>query len=213
MNKKVRITENDLLRLRRRLRDIEHSLDNMIEFETNPCDFQDAGDFIGEMCEILVMFYNEDSPRELTPREKDATYFLFVDYFGKKLENIYNKKCGRIKESEDIKSPSEKKDKVKLFQELINEKIDFFLETCKEDNISICDALHTIDEIKVSDVRNVKLTDKTYVLIYLRIMYTSYMYVNFDDLILYYLKLILKESTGNLPIVIDYSSYNTFKHD
>jgi hypothetical protein len=77
---------------------MKQDIDNLVDYEINPCEFSDIGDFVGEACDMLVNNYIEEL--EVSPKEKDDLYIYFVDLFGKHLVNVYKKRCVKgLKES------------------------------------------------------------------------------------------------------------------
>ena len=88
------INESLSIYLRRRLsfENMKQDIDNLVDYELNPCEFNDIGDFIAEACDMLSYNYLEDL-RHVSPKDRDTFYTSLVDLFGKYLVNIYKKRC------------------------------------------------------------------------------------------------------------------------
>jgi hypothetical protein len=103
---KIIITErqNDLLNenipaaLRRRFNydELKGHLDFVME-NYNPCDDNTVGDFIGEMCDMMVDDILEDYEYETGQRVgskiKDDLYYFMTDNFADYLQELYDKQC------------------------------------------------------------------------------------------------------------------------
>jgi len=94
------INESISTYLRRRL-SFEHmkqDIDNLVDYELNPCEFNDIGDFVAEACDILAYNYLEEL--QVSSKDKDGFYIALVDLFGKHLVNVYKERCMKgLKES------------------------------------------------------------------------------------------------------------------
>ena len=92
------ITESISTYLRRRL-SFEHmkqDIENLVDYELNPCEFSNIGDFVAEACDMLVYSYVEDLEvlfQKVSSREKDTLYYFLVDNFGNHLANVYKQRC------------------------------------------------------------------------------------------------------------------------
>ena len=71
----------------------EEDIDNIVDYELNPCEFSSADDFISEACDLLAYRYSEDS--KLPDKESKKLYPSFVNLFGEHLTKVYNKRCGK----------------------------------------------------------------------------------------------------------------------
>jgi len=228
--------------LRRRLsfENIKQDIENLVDYELNPCEFSNIGDFVAEACDMLVYSYVEDlevSFQKVSSREKDTLYYFLVDSFGNHLANVYKQRCVKglkeskkriiVTESQYRRLFEEKKTKKEVFQELIDEKLQYIKDSCE--NISSesfpndvgftsCDNVDTIESIKVTDVKVLTGTrtdmygnqyDSTpSIFIKLKIDYTSVKgHENFDEII-FDIKHMLRKSTGGLQIVFDYEQQN-----
>ena len=104
---KIIITErqNDLLienipvALRRRFNydGIKGHLDFVME-NYHPCDYSTLGDFIGEMCDLLVNdliddYDYENGNQNVDNKTKDDLYYFMADNFADYLQEIYDKEC------------------------------------------------------------------------------------------------------------------------
>jgi hypothetical protein len=218
---------------------MKQDIDNLVDYELNPCEFSDIGDFIGEACDMLVNNYTEEY--KVSPKEKDDLYLYFVDLFGEHLVNVYKKRCVKglkeskkriiVTESQYNRLFEQKKSKVEMFQDLINSKLEYIRGFCDKDldsenysgdvGFETCTELEIIDSIKVDEVNMMtgartdmsgNMYDSTpSIYVKLTINYSSLRdRYDFDE-ITYDLKNILKNSTGKLPIVFDYRTNNINK--
>ena len=80
--------------IRRRLsfENMKDEMDSIIEHDLNPCDFDNAGTFIEDACDMFVYIYLEDL--QASAKDKDSLYYYAVDVFGKYLVDVYNERCG-----------------------------------------------------------------------------------------------------------------------
>ena len=227
--------------LRRRLSfdSMKDNIDSIVDYELNPCGFSDIGDFIAEACDMLV--YNCLEDIQVSPKDKDGFYVAMVDLFGEYLVKIYKERCVKglkeskkriiVTESQYNRLFEQKKSKVDVFQELINDKLEYIRKHCYVPNheifpndvsINSCDVIDTIESIKVDEVNMMtgartdmsgNMYDSTpSIYIKLTINYSSIMQsIDFDDLV-YDIKHMLRNSTGKLLIVIDYGTNNLNKN-
>jgi hypothetical protein len=88
-----KLTENISTYLRRRLplEYMKNAVDNLVDYELNPCEFNNIGDFVAEACDMLTYNFLEDI--EVSSKEKDELYITLVDLFGKHLVDIYKQRC------------------------------------------------------------------------------------------------------------------------
>ena len=235
------INESVSTYLRRRLsfEDMKQDIDNLVDYELNPCEFSDIGEFVAEACDILAYNYLEDL--QVSSKDKDGFYVALVDLFGKHLVNVYKERCIEgikeskkriiVTESQYKRLFEQKKSKVEMFQDLINDKLEYIRGFCNKDldaenysgdvGFETCDELEMIDSIKVDEVNMMtgartdmdgNMYDSTpSIYVKLTINYSSLRdRYDFDE-ITYDLKNILKNSTGKLPIVFDYRTNNINK--
>ena len=235
------INESVSTYLRRRLsfEDMKQDIDNLVDYELNPCEFSDIGEFVAEACDILAYNYLEDL--QVSSKDKDGFYVALVDLFGEYLFSIYEKRCVKglkeskkriiVTESQYKRLFEQKKSKVEMFQDLINDKLEYIRGFCNKDldaenysgdvGFETCDELEMIDSIKVDEVNMMtgartdmdgNMYDSTpSIYVKLTINYSSLRdRYDFDE-ITYDLKNILKNSTGKLPIVFDYRTNNINK--
>lgn len=234
-----RINENISTHLRRRLsfETLKGELDNILDYEINPCNFEPVGELVAEVCDMLVNNVLEDI--NSTFKDKDGLYFYFVDTFGDYIVKYYNKHCVKglkeskkriiVTESQYRRLFEQKKSKVEMFQDLINEKLEDIKNQCEDlnsDNFNVgfqsCDDVEIIDSIVVDDVEMMTggrtdmygdihdVTSSIY--IQLTINYSNIKNIEEFDDIIYDLKWMLKNSTGGLPIVFNYKTNNTNKN-
>ena len=92
------LKENFPIALRRRFSydELKGHLDFVME-NYNPCDYGSLGDFIGEMCDMLVVDlvddYYDTTNEKVDYKTKDDLYFFMVDNFADYLQEIYDKEC------------------------------------------------------------------------------------------------------------------------
>ena len=227
--------------LRRRLSfdSMKENIDSIVDYELNPCGFSDIGDFIAEACDMLA--YNCLEEIQVSSKDKDGFYVALVDIFGEYLVNIYKKRCVKglkeskkriiVTESQYNRLFEQKTSKLDMFQDLINDKLEYIRGFCNKDldaenysgdvGIETCAELEMIDSIKVDEVNMMtgartdmygNMYDSTpSIYVKLIINYSSIRdRYDFDE-ITYDLKHILKNSTGKLPIVFDYKTNNISK--
>ena len=125
----------------------------------------------------------------------------------------------------------QKSDKREMFQEMINEKLDYIRKGCNDlshesfpndISFSSCDVIDTVDSITVDEVRMISgsrtdmygntydTTSGLYIKITINISSARTGY-GYEDLI-YDLKYLIRKSTGGLMVVFDYKTHNTFEH-
>ena len=92
------LNENIPIALRRRFNydELKGHLDFVME-NYNPCDYSTLGDFIGEMCDMMVMDlvddYYDTSNEKVDNKTKDDLYYFMVDNFADYLQELYDKQC------------------------------------------------------------------------------------------------------------------------
>ena len=131
-----------------------------------------------------------------------------------------------VTESQYQRLFEQKKPKIEVFQELIDDKLNNIRELCDESlpfyDINYCTIVDTIDSIKVNEVNMMtgartdmegNMYDSTpSIYVKLTINFTNIKeYVDFDDIV-YDLNHFLRKSTGGLPIVLDYEINNLNKN-
>ena len=76
---------------------IKDHLDFSILESINPCDYSDPGDFISEMCSMVVGDFLYDFEYEnklmVSSKDKDYFYYFMADNFANYLQEFYNKQC------------------------------------------------------------------------------------------------------------------------
>jgi hypothetical protein len=226
--------------LRRRLsfQDMKENMENVVDYELNPCEFSNIGDFVAEACDMLAHNYLEDL--QVSSKDKDNFYFALVDLFGEYLSKVYKQRCVNglkeskkriiVTESQYNRLFEQKVSKIEMFQDLINDKLNYFKTHCDDVNsesfpndigFSSCDSIELVESVKVDEVQKMtgartdmygNMYDATpSIYVKLTINYWSIKGSHdFDDLI-YDLKHILRNSTGGLPIVLDYRTKNISK--
>lgn len=244
-NESSNLTEQISLELRRRLDldRLKHVLDAIIDYEINTCSFDEVGEYVSEVCDMLkdVIIDNVEADTQLkkiSPKDRDSLYYFLVDTFGEYLVKYYKKQCVKglkeskkriiVTESQYNRIFEQKKSKLEVFQDLIDNKLNYIRGFCDNSlsseeysgdvGFGSCDVVDTIDSIKVDEVNMMtgartdmegNMYDSTpsiYVKLTINFSYIKE-YVDFDDMV-YDLKHILRKSTGGLPIVLDYKINN-----
>jgi hypothetical protein len=150
--KDINETISPYLRRRLSFETMKQDIDNLVDYELNPCEFNDIGDFIGEACDLLSHNYLEDL--QVSSKDKDGFYIALVDLFGKHLVDVYKQRCVKgyknesiinwelwqkvngkknkiiVTESQYNRLFEQKKSKTEVLQDLINEKLDYIKEHC-----------------------------------------------------------------------------------
>lgn len=72
---------------------MKEDIDNIVDYELNPCEFDNVDDFIGKACEMLAYRYFEDS--KLSDKESEKLYPSIVNLFEEHLTKVYYKRCGK----------------------------------------------------------------------------------------------------------------------
>ena len=234
MNKRIKLLETISPYLRRRLSfdSMKDNIDSIVDYELNPCGFSDIGDFIAEACDMLS--YNCLEEIQVSPKDKDGFYVAMVDLFGEYLVKIYKERCVKglkeskkriiVTESQYNRLFEQKTSKLDMFQELINDKLEYIRGFCDKDlesenysgdvGVESCAELEMIDSIKVDEVNMMtgartdmsgNMYDSTPSIYIKLIINYSNIRDRYDfDEITYDLRHILKKSTGGLPIIFDY---------
>jgi hypothetical protein len=86
--------------IRRRLSfdDMKQDIINVVDYELNPCEFDNVGDFVAEACDILS--YNYIGGLDVPNKDRDKFFFFLVDTFGEDLARLYKQRCTEsLKES------------------------------------------------------------------------------------------------------------------
>lgn len=91
-------------------------IDRVIDYDITPSWYDDKGDFIDDVCDYIVDYFNEDDHIELTPKDKDAFYYYLVDTYGEYLSNYYDQWKKGVRGS-----LSEQSNRIKSMMGVINE--------------------------------------------------------------------------------------------
>jgi hypothetical protein len=86
--------------IRRRLSfdDMKQDIINLVDYELNPCEFDNVSDFVAEACDILS--YNYIGGLDVPNKDRDKFFFFLVDTFGEDLARLYKQRCTEsLKES------------------------------------------------------------------------------------------------------------------
>ena len=85
------------IRRRFNVKMIKDHLDFTILESINPCDYSTVGDFIGEMCDMMVgdilYDYEYETGQSVGSKVKDDFYYFMTDNFADYLQNFYYKQC------------------------------------------------------------------------------------------------------------------------
>ena len=80
-------------RVLRRINDDEFEDElNILLDVVSPCDFNDSGEFISDMCDLLKDNFLDNIEINPNPKTKDVLYFYLVDKFGDYLLKVYNER-------------------------------------------------------------------------------------------------------------------------
>jgi hypothetical protein len=78
--------------------DMKQDIINVVDYELNPCEFDNVGDFVAEACDILS--YNYIGGLDVPNKDRDKFFFFLVDTFGEDLARLYKQRCTEsLKES------------------------------------------------------------------------------------------------------------------
>jgi len=94
-------TISTYLRRRMHMDDMKQEMDAIIEYHMIPCEFDNAGDFVAETCDMMTYGYLEDI--DVSSKDRDSFYYHMVDLFGDYLVNHYNKKCSKKLRTESVR--------------------------------------------------------------------------------------------------------------
>lgn len=106
MNSHENILESMSPHVRRRLDfdNLKQEIDNIVDYELHVCRYPNAGEFIGEVCDMVNERMLDDivasTNVKVSSKEKDSLYFYLVDMFGEYLTKKYHMRCAKgIRES------------------------------------------------------------------------------------------------------------------
>ena len=94
-------TISTYLRRRMSMDVMKEEMDIIIEYHMIPCEFDNAGDFVAEACDMMTYGYLEDI--DVSSKDRDSFYYHMVDLFGDYLVNHYNKKCSKKLRTESVR--------------------------------------------------------------------------------------------------------------
>ena len=94
-------TISTYLRRRMSMDVMKGEMDIIIEYHMLPCEFENAGDFVAEACDMMTYGYLEDI--DVSSKDRDSFYYHMVDLFGDYLVNHYNKKCSKKLRTESVR--------------------------------------------------------------------------------------------------------------
>lgn len=226
------ITESISTYLRRRL-SFEHmkqDIDNLVDYELNPCEFNNIGDFVAEACDILAYNYLEEL--QVSSKDKDGFYIALVDLFGKHLVNVYKQRCvkglGESKKKYVVTESQyniilESQKRIQFFQDLIDNRMDYIRRVCDNGaddyqgdvGDESCKQIAELEKVKVTDADWVTIKhsnreqEEKYMSVKLMVYYSSIRRGDFDaDDLTYDLERMIRKSTG-MPFILNYESTNT----
>ena len=114
-------------------------INNIVNDELNPCEFNNVDDFISQACEMLAYRYFESPKFGISDKESEKLYPSIVNLFGEHLTKVYNKRCGKeLSESKNTPVPTSIRRRVSfddMKQDIIN-LVDYELNPCEFDNVS-----------------------------------------------------------------------------
>jgi hypothetical protein len=114
-------------------------INNIVNDELNPCEFNNVDDFISQACEMLAYRYFESPKFGISDKESKKLYPSLVNLFSEHLTKVYNKRCGKeLSESRNTPVPTSIRRRVSfddMKQDMIN-LVDYELNPCEFDNVS-----------------------------------------------------------------------------
>ena len=72
---------------------MKEDINNIVDYELNPCEFDNVELFIYGACNMLAYRYFEDS--KLSDKESEKLFPSIVNLFGEHLTKVYYKRCGK----------------------------------------------------------------------------------------------------------------------
>jgi hypothetical protein len=116
---------------------MKEDINNIVDYELNPCEFDNVELFIYGACNMLAYRYFEDS--KLSDKESEKLFPSIVNLFGEHLTKVYYKRCGKgLSESRNTRVPTSVRRRVSfddMKQDMIN-LVDYELNPCEFDNVS-----------------------------------------------------------------------------
>ena len=116
---------------------MKEDINNIVNDELNPCEFNNVEDFIYGACNMLAYRYFEDS--KLSDKESEKLFPSIVNLFGEHLVKVYYKRCGKeLSESRNTPIPTSISRRLSfddMKQDIINV-VDYELNPCEFDNVS-----------------------------------------------------------------------------
>jgi hypothetical protein len=113
-------------------------INNIVNDELNPCEFNNVDDFISQACEMLAYRYFESPKFGISDKESEKLYPSIVNLFSEHLTKVYNKRCGKeLSESRNTPVPTSIRRRVSfddMKQDIINV-VDYELNPCEFDNV------------------------------------------------------------------------------
>ncbi len=114
-------------------------INNIVNDELNPCEFNNVDDFISQACEMLAYRYFESPKFGISDKESEKLYPSIVNLFGEHLVKVYYKRCGKeLSESRNTPIPTSIRRRLSfddMKQDIINV-VDYELNPCEFDNVS-----------------------------------------------------------------------------
>ena len=115
---------------------MKEDINNIVNDELNPCEFDNVDDFISEACDLLAYRYFEDS--KLSDKEGKKLYPSLVNLFGEHLTKVYNKRCGKgLSESKNTTIPKSIRRRLSFenMKQEVENLVDYELNPCEFDNV------------------------------------------------------------------------------
>jgi hypothetical protein len=118
---------------------MKEDINNIVNDELNPCEFNNVDDFISQACEMLAYRYFESPKFGISDKESEKLYPSIVNLFSEHLTKVYNKRCGKeLSESRNTPVPTSIRRRLSfddMKQDIIN-LVDYELNPCEFDNVS-----------------------------------------------------------------------------
>ena len=115
---------------------MKEDIDNIVDYELNPCEFDNVELFIYGACNMLAYRYFEDS--KLSDKESEKLFPSIVNLFGEHLTKVYNKRCGKgLSESKNTTIPKSIRRRLSFenMKQEVENLVDYELNPCEFDNV------------------------------------------------------------------------------
>ena len=115
---------------------MKEDIDNIVDYELNPCEFDNVELFIYGACNMLAYRYFEDS--KLSDKESEKLFPSIVNLFGEHLTKVYYKRCGKgLSESKNTTIPKSIRRRLSFenMKQEVENLVDYELNPCEFDNV------------------------------------------------------------------------------